>query len=262
MYNQKPKIDDLEKVGNYACKKNLFVNLNTNGTLIDKERAKKIAISFDHIRISLDGSEDIHDNICGIKGTYKKVIRAIEYLIAIKNRRAKVGINYVFSKENIKRTKEFSKIFHAQVDFISFLPEFCFRTPNKDKILNLNDVLNSYDYLEHINKSGNTKDFIINTKLMNSKESCDVAKLYLMISPGGKVFACPFVPKDKSLDFYLGSIYENNLFNIFQKNQNKLFSSMCYGCYAICTTEVSRIFRMSPFKLIKNFFYFNKKFKL
>ena len=116
-------IKDLEKVGAYAIKKNIFVNLGTNATLINKKRAEKIANSFSHIRVSLDGLEETHDTIAGVKGTYKKVVSAIDYLTSVPHRKAKIGINYVLNNNNISEVRDIIQIIQKNVDFISYLPK-------------------------------------------------------------------------------------------------------------------------------------------
>jgi len=255
-------IKGIEDIGDYAKKKNIFVNLNTNGTLIDKKRAQKIATSFDHIRISLDGSEELHDKICGVKGTYKKVLKSIDYLISIPNRKARIGLNYVLTENNIHNIKEFSKKFKKKVDFISFLPVFSFRHGCKQESHGLNkDLIKISRQLEIKEKSENTKDCITNINLEYSRKICDAGKLYVCIIDG-YVYACPFPPVKNYLHFRLGSIYEESLHKILNRKKDINFSERCLGCCATCTTEISRIFRMSPFKLASNFFYFKKTYKL
>jgi len=251
-------IKNIEDVAAYASRKNIIVNLNTNGTLIDRKRADKIAKSFDFIRLSLDGLEKVHDKISGIKGTYKKVIEALEYLTSVPNKTAKIGINYVLNKDNRKNLKKFNEIFKDKVDFISFIPEFSFCHHYKHRLNVTKEVIDNYKYLESVKKSGNTRDFIKKFDLDYSRNICDAGKLYLIIMSRGNIYACPFLPEKDYLNFRLGSIYKNSLYDILKNKQNIKFSNFCYGCHTICTTEISRIFRMSPFELLKNFFYLKK----
>lgn len=70
-------LDILELVNNhmFSC------YINTNGTLITEEIAKRISTSgVEKICISIDGPEEVHDRSRGIKGTFKKVKEAVGYL--------------------------------------------------------------------------------------------------------------------------------------------------------------------------------------
>jgi MoaA/NifB/PqqE/SkfB family radical SAM enzyme len=65
----------------YAKKKGLAIGLVTNGTLLNRENAKKLVESgIDFITISLDGPEKIHNKIRGSK-CFKKTVEGITNLI-------------------------------------------------------------------------------------------------------------------------------------------------------------------------------------
>jgi MoaA/NifB/PqqE/SkfB family radical SAM enzyme len=88
----------------YAREINLKTSIVSNGTLINENVAKKI-IDADifSISISLDShDEKIHDEIRGVKGTYKKALDAIKYLI--KNRKKDtpyICLSSIIFKQNI-----------------------------------------------------------------------------------------------------------------------------------------------------------------
>lgn len=64
-----PKIMDLIKYANY---KNLFLSIDTNGTMIEKYAEELVQLGSMHITFSIDGPEHIHDEVRGIEGSYKK----------------------------------------------------------------------------------------------------------------------------------------------------------------------------------------------
>lgn len=65
-----PKISEII---DYARKNDLCVRFVTNGTLINEKKAKMfVEKNVEHITISLDGPENIHDQIRGKKGTFEK----------------------------------------------------------------------------------------------------------------------------------------------------------------------------------------------
>ncbi|MHC1635949.1 MAG: radical SAM protein, partial [Candidatus Methanospirareceae archaeon] len=115
---------DIEEIGDYISKKGMLVGLSTNGTLLEDKRAERVAKIFDYIRISLHGVEKTHDYITGREGTYKRVIKNIKNLTSIKDRKARVGINFVITTEgqsDIERLYDFSTNY-LNVDFVSFIP--------------------------------------------------------------------------------------------------------------------------------------------
>ena len=257
---------DMEKIGLYAHKKGIMTNLNTNGTLITKERAKKIAMFFDHVRISINGPARIHDKITGVKGSFRKSTEALKYLTSIENRRAKVGINLLICKKNEKSIKNFVKKFNPKVDFISFLPEFNFTFNPYKKVYNISsDIINIQKKLAKNRKNGCQENFL--KKQIISKEKCDAGKLFLEIFATGEVVACPFKwnlfkKNKKERILFLGNIYKENLYDLIKKARKMEFPFKCDGCHALCTSEVSRIFRMNPFEIIRSLPSIVKSYKL
>lgn len=74
--------NDLFEIIDFCNSLGIKVTVTTNGTLINRKTAERIAKSGIHsINISLDGiNENTHDFIRRRKGTYRKVMLAIEYL--------------------------------------------------------------------------------------------------------------------------------------------------------------------------------------
>ena len=67
---------DLEELLDYACSKDFYITLTTNGTLINRKRAEALAripSSKLHINISLDGPEAVHDGVRG-EGMFRRAI--------------------------------------------------------------------------------------------------------------------------------------------------------------------------------------------
>lgn len=92
------------KLGAYAKKKGLSVGFVSNGTLIKKEDISRIKSSFDSGGLALNGVEEIHDKLCGMKGAFKKVEATIE--LFIKNE-FPFGINTVICRSNLNYLDDF-----------------------------------------------------------------------------------------------------------------------------------------------------------
>ena len=98
---------DLEEILAYACNKDFYITLTTNGTLITKKRAAliaKIPPSKLHFNISLDGPQAINDAIRG-KGMYAKAIRGYENIREADekagNARRKILVNTLIHDKNL-----------------------------------------------------------------------------------------------------------------------------------------------------------------
>ncbi len=76
----------------------LNYSLSINGTMINKEVAKKLKnLGVSNIQISLEGRERVNDSIRG-KGVFKKAMRAVEYL---KKENIPLNLQATVSKKNI-----------------------------------------------------------------------------------------------------------------------------------------------------------------
>lgn len=87
----------------YAVSRNIaMVDIITNGLLIDEGAARNLTrIGLNHITVSIDGLEDIHDPIRG-RGSYQKTIQAIDFVNKYKkNRLPTVGINFTIMDCNV-----------------------------------------------------------------------------------------------------------------------------------------------------------------
>jgi MoaA/NifB/PqqE/SkfB family radical SAM enzyme len=98
---------DLEEILAYACNKDFYITLTTNGTLISKKRAAllaKIPPSKLHFNISLDGPQAINDAIRG-KGMYAKAIQGYENIREADekagNPRRKILVNTLIHDKNL-----------------------------------------------------------------------------------------------------------------------------------------------------------------
>jgi len=81
-----------------AADKNIRPVLSTNGTLIDKDKARAIKdAGVVYVGISLDGMEDVNDTFRGMNGAFKKAMKGFENCIAAGQR---VGLRLTLTKRN------------------------------------------------------------------------------------------------------------------------------------------------------------------
>lgn len=86
----------------YCVSNGFSTNIASNGWLIDEEMAKRIADSaLNEINLSLDSfNESTHDYLRGVKGVYRRVMRAIEYLNKY-SKNTRIGICSVIYDSNL-----------------------------------------------------------------------------------------------------------------------------------------------------------------
>lgn len=112
----RPDILDLIQKG---VKLGLRVVISTNGVLIDEVMAKELKkLGVSYVGISLDGWKEVHDKFRGVKGSFEKVIYAVEACI---RENLKVGLRFTMSKLN---AKEIPKVFDLVEELK--IPRICF----------------------------------------------------------------------------------------------------------------------------------------
>ncbi|HOO72771.1 MAG TPA: radical SAM protein [Spirochaetota bacterium] len=91
---------DLFQLIAHAAKKNLRPVISTNGTLIDRDNARRIKDSgVVYVGISLDGMEDVNDRFRGVEGAYKKAMKGFENCRAVDQR---VGLRLTLTERNYR----------------------------------------------------------------------------------------------------------------------------------------------------------------
>ncbi|MEK6715517.1 MAG: radical SAM protein [Candidatus Omnitrophota bacterium] len=100
---------DFWNIADFTRKLSFAVILYTNGSLVTREVASRIKeLRFVQVHISLLGAfGQTHDKIVRVEGSYKKVIKAIEYL---RSKDVNVMLNTVLMKENFSEFKEIIRL--------------------------------------------------------------------------------------------------------------------------------------------------------
>lgn len=94
---------DIFKIIKYANRKGLNTTIVTNGTLLNKNLAKKILKSgLNNIYFSIDGTRTVNDKIRGKKGTFDKAINNMKNLIEIKDKNLRVCVISILMNQNLE----------------------------------------------------------------------------------------------------------------------------------------------------------------
>jgi radical SAM protein with 4Fe4S-binding SPASM domain len=81
---------DFIEILEYIKKRNIPVSFTTNGTLLDSGKIGKIVeIGVDTVYFSIDGNEELHDQIRG-RGVFQKVTQSVRNISEYKKRRASI----------------------------------------------------------------------------------------------------------------------------------------------------------------------------
>ena len=144
---------DIFEILDYLANKKIKVGLLSNATLLNEQKIEKL-VSYPNLNIgiSLDGLEKTHNNIRG-KNAFEKTFNNIKLI----NKRIKIGVNTVITKNNID---EILPLLQKTAPYIhSYCIEFeMFNTPeeiigsakflnvNKDKVMTWATKKEGYEY--------------------------------------------------------------------------------------------------------------------
>jgi MoaA/NifB/PqqE/SkfB family radical SAM enzyme len=97
--------DDIVRLLSFASQLGMKVNMTTNGTLIDKKRARDLVrAKLNSISFSLDGPfRSLHERIRGVKGSFRKILNGVRYIrqaIEKYGASTKIRINVVLMRCN------------------------------------------------------------------------------------------------------------------------------------------------------------------
>ena len=98
---------DILKIISAVKKENLACDIITNGTLMNEDHCLKLVdLGLEAICFSIDGIDDVHDDIRGAMDSYRKAVSAITYLNRIKKEKKSktpnIFINCVIMKDNMQ----------------------------------------------------------------------------------------------------------------------------------------------------------------
>ncbi|MGB9928413.1 MAG: 12,18-didecarboxysiroheme deacetylase [Methanosarcina sp.] len=90
---------DLPELAAYAREKGMRAVISTNGTLIDKELAKKLKdVGLSYVGVSLDGIRETNDKFRGQKGAFDAALRGLHNC---QEEGIKVGLRFTINKQNV-----------------------------------------------------------------------------------------------------------------------------------------------------------------
>lgn len=226
---------NIYKVLEYLKSYNIPTCIASNGTLIDKDIARKLSeYNINNIQISIDGyNDEIHDSIRGY-GSFKRAIEGINNLIECK---INVIIGYVINNKNIDYIEEIiflgEKLGVKAIRFELYLPIAL--EPDKDELsLTSKDIEKIHSKLLNI-KNNNFKVEII-LPVFNSSIGCGAGVFNAVINPDLTMSPCDLlsevlysIPIDKSNT--IKKIWNNSdTFKDWRQNKVEIKNNNCNKC--------------------------------
>jgi len=234
---------DLVVLAKRAALHGCLVSMNTNATLLNQEKASKIADIFDVVVVSMDGPAECHDKIRGVAGTFQRAVEAIKTL---KKYGVRIGVNSVISPYNIDVFPRFVEEMRSVVDFMQVQPIHPYPPPLENRLPTIK-VATIQEHLltlkrEEPNFLAVPADFIRGLKpFFEGKlpKICDAGRLYVAIDPAGNLLACG-ARGDLALGNLLEFSAEEILLGKTEEAKNGWVKvALCGGCWLECTVGVS-----------------------
>jgi mycofactocin radical SAM maturase len=214
---------DFMDLMDYAHDKGMVTCISTNGTLIDKQTARRLDHPLVYIQVSLDGaSEESNDAVRG-RGSFNKVMTALEHL---RNRDIEVSVNCVLTRRSypeLDKLVELAASFGAKLRVSRFRPS----GRGKDSWSELNvqreQMADFSQWLaRHLAVSTGDSFFSVTTEERRSLglNMCGACKLTCCLSPQGNISPCAFLQEP---EFYAGKLPEEDFATIW--NTSPVFDS-------------------------------------
>lgn len=246
-------VKDIIKMIKYAKENIPYVHAVTNGSMISEERAKELAeTGIDEISLSIDGLERMHDKIRGVKGSFKRTVKAINNL---KKHNVDVVINTTIGLWNLDELDDVVElaeklnvkqqfqpvnehpIFDRQLSKarLNKLNEEDIRKIEQfvNKIIKKKHVVNSEYFLSHI------PDYFknnLNKGLFNRK--CKLPYFFCEIKENNELFPC-LMALDWKNGFPLIDNFKNTFYSKeYKKKQKELKNcKLCKKSMFVCYLE-------------------------
>lgn len=220
----------------HAHDKGILTCISTNGTLIDDETAARLNHKLVYIQVSLDGATaDSNDPIRG-RGSFRKVVHALECL---KNRDIEVSINTVLTRlsfPELDRLAELAASFGAKFRVSRFRPSGRGKASWSDLNVSSSQMMAFSDWLSD-HRGVSTGDSFFSVSKEDRKglglNMCGACKLTCCVSPLGHIYPCAFLQEP---EFYAGKLPEENFSAIWRDSPifdsfRQLEIKSCESCH-------------------------------
>jgi mycofactocin radical SAM maturase len=207
----------------HAHDKGIVTCISTNGTLINEDIARRLDHPLVYIQVSLDGaSEKANDAIRG-RGSFGKVMNALEHL---HNRSIEVSINCVLTRRSfpeLDKLVELAASFGAKLRVSRFRPSGRGKQSWSELNVQREQMADFSQWLaRHLAVSTGDSFFSVTTEERRSLglNMCGACKMTCCLSPQGDIYPCAFLQEP---EFCAGKLPEEDFGTIW--NTSPIFES-------------------------------------
>ena len=190
----------------YAHDKGMVTCISTNGTLIDRDIARRLDHRLVYIQVSLDGATPASNDPIRGRGSFHKVLHALECL---RERDIEVSVNTVLTRlsfPELDRMAALATAYGAKLRVSRFRPSGRGKRSWSQLNVSADQMLAFSDWLgRHLGVSTGDSFFSVSTEARRSLglNMCGACKLTCCISPEGGVYPCAFL---QEADFKAGTL--------------------------------------------------------
>jgi mycofactocin radical SAM maturase len=232
----------------HAHDKGMVTCISTNGTLIDERIARRLDHPLVYIQVSLDGATEASNDAIRGRGSYGKVMKALDHL---RKRDIEVSINCVLTRHSypeLDNLVELAASYGAKLRVSRFRPSGRGKESWSQLNVEREHMADFSQWLSgHLAVSTGDSFFSVTTEERRSLglNMCGACKLTCCLSPRGDIYPCAFLQEP---EFYAGKLPEEDfgtvwktspVFDSFRQLEIKSCESchrfdMCHGgCPAI-----------------------------
>jgi mycofactocin radical SAM maturase len=200
----------------YAHQKGMVTCISTNGTLIDANTARRLDHPLVYIQVSLDGATPASNDTVRGKGSFDKVLSALEHL---RQRQIEVSINTVLTRRSYPELDELVKLaasFGAKLRVSRFRPSGRGKNSWSDLNVSRHQMADFSQWLSHhLKVSTGDSFFSVATEERRSLglNMCGACKLTCCLSPTGEVYPCAFLQEP---EFQAGKLPEDDFVTLWR----------------------------------------------
>ena len=220
----------------HAHEKGMVTCISTNGTLIDERIARRLDHPLVYIQVSLDGaSESSNDAIRG-RGSYHKVLNALEHL---RKRDIEVSINCVLTRRSYPELDDLVKLaasYGAKLRVSRFRPSGRGKQSWSELNVGREQMADFSQWLsKHLAVSTGDSFFSVTTEERRSLglNMCGACKLTCCLSPQGAIYPCAFLQEP---EFCAGKLPEEDFGTVWETSPvfasfRQLEIKSCESCH-------------------------------
>lgn len=207
---------DFLELMDHAHDKGIVTCISTNGTLIDERIARRLDHPLVYIQVSLDGASEASNDAIRGRGSYKKVLNALDHL---RKRDIEVSINCVLTRHSYPELDNLVTLaasYDAKLRVSRFRPSGRGKESWSQLNVQREQMVDFSKWLSrHLAVSTGDSFFSVTTEERRSLglNMCGACKMTCCLSPQGDIYPCAFLQEP---EFCAGKLPEEDFGTIWR----------------------------------------------